>query len=155
MVKFEDVKQFCKNHGIAIRQFPEKTPTAQTAATAVGCTVAEIAKTILLKIGDSHVVVIASGAVKISSSKIKQATGLKGKVIFPQPEEVQDLTGYEPGGVSPFLLPSNLPVFLDQTLQKYPVIFPAGGNDSSAAVLSPALLAEITTGQWAEVAQTA
>jgi len=152
MPLFEDVKNFCQKHAIPVKEFQQPTSTAQAAAEAMNCSVAEIAKTILLKIGGSYVVVITAGDVRINSSKIKSAAGLSGKVVFPSADEVQEQTGYEPGGVSPFLLPPHLPIFLDQSLQNLPLVFPAGGNAYSSAIISPTQLADITGGQWVEVA---
>jgi prolyl-tRNA editing enzyme YbaK/EbsC (Cys-tRNA(Pro) deacylase) len=151
MPTIEDVKALLAPLGLEVRQFAEPTPTVETAAAAVGCTVAEIAKSILLLVGGQPLMVVACGDTKVKSSKLKQAAGLTGKVTFPGPEEVIRLTGYAPGGVCPFLLPAGLPVLLDRSLQRFPVTYPAAGDDHSAVAIDFARLAAVTGGRAAEV----
>ncbi|MDH4008290.1 MAG: hypothetical protein OEU35_09530, partial [Desulfuromonadales bacterium] len=80
-----------------------------------------------------------------------QAAGLTGKVKLPDADEVERYTGYATGGVSPFLLPEGLPVFLDQSLQRFELIYPAAGTDSSAVALSFSLLEELSGGKIVDV----
>ena len=151
MPKIDDVKAYLAPLGLEVRQFAEHTPTAEAAAVAVGCLLAEIAKSILLLVGGKPLLVVTCGDMKVKSSKLKQAAGLTGKVTFPGFEEVIRHTGFAPGGVCPFLLPAELPVLLDCSLQRFPVIYPAAGDDHSAVAVDFARLAEITGGRAVEV----
>lgn len=147
MPTIEDVQNFLEERGIKVLRFTRPTPTAETAAQAVGCTPAEIAKTVLLLVGGAPVAVVTSGDMKVKSSLLKQALDRTGKVRFPESEEVVRHTGYSPGGVSPFLLPQELPVLIDRSLRRFTLVYPAGGNDHSAVPISFERLMEIARGR--------
>ncbi|WP_432820893.1 YbaK/EbsC family protein [Trichloromonas sp.] len=151
MPTIDDVSSYLAPLGLEVMQFAEPTPTAEAAAAAVGCTVAEIAKSILLLVGRQPVLVVTCGDVKVKSSKLKQAAGLTGKVSFPGPDEVIRYTGYAPGGVCPFLLPPGLPVLLDASLERFAVTYPAAGDDHSAVAVDFFRLAALTGGRAVEV----
>ena len=145
------IRAYLAPHGIAVREFDQPTPTAETAARAVGCSVGEIAKTLLFIVAGRPVVVVAPGDRKVSSSFLKQACGLTGKVRLPEADEVLALTGYAPGAVSPFLLPASLPVYLDRGLRRFPVVYPAAGSANSGVPLSPDQLCALTGGSEAQL----
>lgn len=150
MPTIEDVKQYLRERGIEVWEFEEPTPTSETAARAVGCSVGEIAKTILFIIGGTPVVVVTSGDVRVKGSKLKQAVGFTGKARLPEAEEVAAHTGYAPGGVCPFLLPAGLKVVVDRSMRRFPKVYAAAGNEHSAVPITVDQLLEITGG--AEVA---
>jgi prolyl-tRNA editing enzyme YbaK/EbsC (Cys-tRNA(Pro) deacylase) len=142
----DDVKIFLSRHGVSVLEFDDPTPTAETAARAVGCSVGEIAKTVLFVVGGEPVAVVTSGDVKVRGSRLKQATGLPGKVRLPSPEEVTRHTGYSPGGVCPFLLPGGLRIAVDSSLRRFATVYAAEGNDHSAVPVTVDRLLEITDG---------
>jgi len=150
MPTIEDVKQYLRERGIEVWEFEEATPTSETAARAVGCSVGEIAKSILFIIGGTPVVVVTSGDVRVKGSKLKQAVGFTGKARLPEAEEVAAHTGYAPGGVCPFLLPAGLKVVVDRSMRRFPRVYAAAGNEHSAVPITVEQLLEITGG--AEVA---
>jgi len=151
MPSLNDVRRWLDDRQVEVLTFVEETPTAATAARAVGCSPAEIAKSILFLIGGQPVLVVTSGDMKVKSSLLKKAAGLTGKVRLPAAEEVLDRTGYTPGGVCPFLLPDDLPVFLDESLWRFATVYPAGGDDHSAVPLSPDRLARLVAGRRAGI----
>jgi len=146
MPTIEDVKQYLRERGIEVWEFEEPTPTSETAARAVGCSVGEIAKTILFIIGGTPVVVVTSGDVRVKGSKLKQAVGVTGKARLPEAEEVAAHTGYAPGGVCPFLLPVGLKVVVDRSMRRFPRVYAAAGNEHSAVPITVEQLLEITGG---------
>jgi len=150
MPTIEDVKQYLRERGIEVWEFEEPTPTSETAARAVGCSVGEIAKSILFIIGGTPVVVVTSGDVRVKGSKLKQAVGFTGKARLPEAEVVAAHTGYAPGGVCPFLLPAGLKVVVDRSMRRFPKVYAAAGNEHSAVPITVEQLLEITGG--AEVA---
>jgi len=155
MPTIDDVQTHLTPLGLEVLRFAEHTPTAGMAAAAVGCSVAEIAKSILVLVGGQPVLVVTCGDRKIKSSKLKKAAGLSGKVTFPGPDEVFRYTGYAPGGVCPFLLPAELPVLLDSSLQRFALIYPAAGDDHSAVAVAAERLAELCKGRLVEVCDAA
>lgn len=146
MPTIEDVKQYLRERGIEVWEFEEPTPTSETAARAVGCSVGEIAKSILFIIGGTPVVVVTSGDVRVKGSKLKQAVGFTGKARLPEAEEVAVHTGYAPGGVCPFLLPAGLKVVVDRSMRRFPRVYAAAGNEHSAVPITVEQLLEITGG---------
>ncbi|MDT8266249.1 YbaK/EbsC family protein, partial [Roseomonas sp. DSM 102946] len=85
-------------HPDTIRGFPEGTRSAAEAAAAVGCDVAQIAKSIVFRAGDRPVLVIASGANRVDPAKVEAATGLR--VEPAKGRWVREVTGFAIGGVS-------------------------------------------------------
>ena len=153
MPGIEDVKRFLVERGIEVWEYAEPTPSSETAARAVGCSVAEIAKTILFIVGGEPVVVVTSGDLRIKGSRLKQFTGLKGKARLPEAEEVIRHTGFAPGGVCPFLLPQGLRVLVDASMRRFPKVYAAAGNDHSAVPITVDRLIEITGGEEAAVCE--
>ncbi|MCD6187997.1 MAG: YbaK/EbsC family protein [Desulfuromusa sp.] len=145
------LKEYLADHNIEVWEFVELTATAATAAAAVGCRVAEIAKTLLFLVGGTPVAVVTCGDMKVNSSRLKQVSGLSGKVKLPQGDEVLSHTGYAPGGVCPFLLPPELPLFLDSSLLRFPVVYAAAGNSHSAVPVTLSQLEQLTGGSIADL----
>lgn len=153
MPTIDEVKRFLHGRGIAVWEFAEPTPNSETAAKAVGCSVGEIAKSILFIIGGTPVVVVTSGDVRVKGSRLKQALGISGKARLPEAEEVAACTGYAPGGVCPFLLPPGLKVVIDGSMRRFPVVYAAAGNEHSAVPVTVDQLLEITGGVEVEVCE--
>jgi prolyl-tRNA editing enzyme YbaK/EbsC (Cys-tRNA(Pro) deacylase) len=151
MPGIDEVKDSLRKWGIEVREFAEPTPNSQAAARAVGCSVGEIAKSILVLIGGQAVLVVTSGDVKLKNPKLKQATGLTGKVRLPDAEDVIFHTGYAPGGVCPFLLPRELPVLVDSSMRRFPKVYAAAGNDHSAVPITVDQLLGVTGGTEVDV----
>lgn len=151
MAEVSEIKKYLKDHAIEVREYQEATATAATAAAAVGCSVAEIAKTLLFLIGGQPVVVVTCGDMKVKSSPLKKEFNLKGKVKLPQADDVVSCTGYAPGGVCPFLLPEDLPVRLDRSLERFPVVYAAAGNSHSAVPVTVEQLRKLTGGSMADL----
>ena len=153
MPTIDEVKSYLAEHQVEVWEYQQPTPTCVTAAAAVGCTPAEIAKTLLFLVGGRPAVVVTCGDMKVKSSLLKKAAGLSGKVKLPQTEEVLQYTGYLPGGVCPFLLSSELPVLLDISMQRFPQVYAAAGNDYSAVPVSFGQLEVLTGGKPATVCE--
>lgn len=151
MPSIDEVKDYLANHQVEVWEYQQPTPTCETAAAAVGCTPAEIAKTLLFLVGGSPVAVVTCGDMKVKSSPLKQAFSLSGKVKLPEAEDVIRHTGYAPGGVCPFLLPAELPVRLDASLERFPVVYAAGGSSHSAVPVTLEQLKDLTGAEVAEI----
>ncbi|MBQ7519205.1 MAG: YbaK/EbsC family protein, partial [Clostridia bacterium] len=59
---------------------------------------------------------------------------VKAKMI--PPEQVEALVGHAPGGVCPLGRKEGVPVYLDQSLRRYDVVYPAAGDDHTAVRLT-------------------
>ena len=152
-MSLESVRQFFAAHqlDIPVIELDVSTATVALAAEAHGVEPGRIAKTLAFRIGGGQaILLVARGDARIDNRKFKDALG-KGKML--PAEEVVALTGHPVGGVCPFGLANDLPIYLDLSLQAFDEVLPAAGAVHSAVRLSPALLAEVTGGQWVDVCQ--
>ena len=136
-------------HADTITSFPEGTRTAQDAANAVGCEIAQIAKSIVLRAGEQVVLVIASGANRVDTKKI--AARLGRPVKSADGRWVRDVTGFAIGGVSPVghLAPPR--IFIDQDLLALDPIWAAAGTPQHVFRTSAQELARMTGGDVADI----
>jgi prolyl-tRNA editing enzyme YbaK/EbsC (Cys-tRNA(Pro) deacylase) len=124
------------------------TSTVALAAEAHGVEPGRIAKTLAFKLADGKVfLLVARGDARIDNAKFKTAFG-KGKMLAL--DEVEALTGHPVGGVCPFGLATDLPVYLDRSLQAFDEVLPAAGSVNSALRISPQRMAELTQGKWVD-----
>ncbi|MBQ9872692.1 MAG: YbaK/EbsC family protein, partial [Eubacterium sp.] len=69
-----------------------------------------------------------------------------------QRDQVEKLTGFKPGGVCPFGVPSGIPVWLDVSMKRFEYVHPAGGNEFTSVKLSPDELEKATDSiGWCDV----
>ena len=136
-------------HPDTIQAFPEGTRSAADAAAAVGCDVAQIAKSIVLRAGPRAVVVIASGANRVDTAKVAAAIGQPVKRA--EGTWVRDATGFAIGGVSPLghLAPPVL--LLDADLMALDPVWAAAGSPQHVFRTSPAELLRMTGAKVADV----
>lgn len=135
----------------AVSEFPEGTRTAADAAAAIGCTVAEIAKSIVFRAGERPVLAIASGANRVSKAKLAALIGTK---IEPAgPDFVLAATGFAAGGVSPLGHGASVALLIDRDLMGFETIWAAAGSPHHVFPIEPARLAELTGGRIADIRQ--
>jgi prolyl-tRNA editing enzyme YbaK/EbsC (Cys-tRNA(Pro) deacylase) len=136
-MSFQSVKQYFDQHGRGqdILQFDSSSATVAEAAAVLNVIPARIAKTLSFQ-GDAEqpILVVAAGDAKIDNAKFKKQFKVKAKML--NPVSVVEQTGHPVGGVCPFALTNNLPVYLDISLQRFDTIFPACGSANSAIQLS-------------------
>jgi prolyl-tRNA editing enzyme YbaK/EbsC (Cys-tRNA(Pro) deacylase) len=112
-------------------EFGESTHTAQEAADAIGCALAQIAKSIIFRTAQSGkaVLVIASGVNKVDEKKIRALLG--EKIERASPDFVKEMTGFEVGGVPPLAHAQACTVYLDEDLKAFPTLWAAGGTPNA------------------------
>ena len=132
----ETVKAFLKQHGMEdkVMEFDTSSATVELAARAARTIPAKIAKTLSFqqKEGGGFLIVTAGDA-KIDNTKFKGYFHTKAKMLSPT--EVLALTGHAVGGVCPFGIDQQVPVYLDISLQRFTSVFPACGSSNSAIEL--------------------
>lgn len=128
---------------VRVEEFSEGTPTAQAAASAVGCELAQIVKSLVFICDGRPVVAMVPGDRRADAGKIASAAG-GGSARIAGVEEVQDATGFEPGAVAPFPLPRVDRVFIDRTLLSHRLVWIGAGSDRHMAALSPAELVRLS-----------
>jgi prolyl-tRNA editing enzyme YbaK/EbsC (Cys-tRNA(Pro) deacylase) len=136
--------------GGAVVELAASTRTSAEAAAAVGCTVAQIAKSIVFRAASGRaVLVIASGVNRIDERKVAAALGEKiGKA---DADFVRERTGFVIGGVPPFGHATPPHVLLDEDLFALAEIWAAAGTPNAVFRLTPAELVTLTGGQRADV----
>jgi len=136
----------------AITVMPEATHTAQAAADALGCNVAEIAKSIIFRAPDDRaVLVITSGGNRVDDRKVAALIGQKpGKA---DADFVRASTGFVIGGVAPVGHVGPSIVLLDEDLLGFPFVWPAAGHPNTMFRINPAELVRITGARVADIAQ--
>ena len=136
-------------HPDTIASFPDGTRSAAKAAAAVGCQVAQIAKSIVFRAGSRPVLVIASGANRVDMAKVGAAIG--------QPVKradgiwVREATGFAIGGVAPVGHTTPPFVLLDRALLALDPLWAAAGSPMHVFRTSAAALLRLTDGQVADV----
>ena len=136
-------------HPDSIRAFPEGTRSAAEAAAAVGCDVAQIAKSIVFRAGPKPVLVIASGANRVDMGKVAAATGLAVKRA--DGSWVRDVTGFAIGGVAPVGHLTPPLVLLDRELLALDRIWAAAGSPMHVFETDPAALLRLSGGRAEDV----
>jgi hypothetical protein len=133
---------------IPIVELDSNTSTVALAAQAHGVEPGRIAKTLAFKLADGKVfLLVARGDARIDNAKFKTTFG-KGKMLAL--DQVEALTGHPVGGVCPFGLATDLPVYLDKSLLAFAEVLPAAGSVNSALRISPQRMAELTQGHWVD-----
>lgn len=140
-------------HEDAVQAFPEGTRSAAEAAAAVGCDVAQIAKSIVFRAGERAVLVIASGANRVDMAKVAAATGLAVKRA--DGAWVRDVTGFAIGGVAPIGHLAPPVVLLDQDLLPFDRVWAAAGSPMHVFATTPAALLRIAGATLADIKEIA
>jgi prolyl-tRNA editing enzyme YbaK/EbsC (Cys-tRNA(Pro) deacylase) len=135
-----------------VLEFEASTRTSQDAAGAIGCTVAEIAKSLIFKSAQGRaVLVIASGVNRVDEKKVRALLG--SKIGRADADFVRDSTGYAIGGVPPVGHATAPIVLIDQDLQHFPFVWAAAGTPNAVFRITPADLIRLTQGQVADIAR--
>jgi prolyl-tRNA editing enzyme YbaK/EbsC (Cys-tRNA(Pro) deacylase) len=125
------------------RKFPQGTRTAADAAAAIGCEVGAICKSLVFRVGEEPLLVIASGANRVDEGRFGAE---KADAAF-----VRDQTGFAIGGVPPFGHVRAIETIVDEDLLAYATVWAAAGTPSSVFPIAPADLVARTRGRVARV----
>lgn len=153
MDKVEKVRQalLASGHEDSIAEFPAGTHSAADAAAAVGCSVAQIAKSIVFRAGDNVILVVASGAHRIDRNKVSLAIGEPIKTA--DAAWVHSMTGFAVGGVAPVGHDCQVITIIDSELLSLDPLWAAAGSPMHAFRTTAEQLIRLTHGRVAEVRQ--
>ena len=121
-----------------IHTLPDSTRTATEAAAAIGCSVGEIAKSLVFRAGARAVVAIMSGDHRLDPAKLADVLG--EEVSRADADFVRAATGFAIGGVPPLGHATPVPVFMDAGLFRFERIWAAAGSPFSVFAVEPARL---------------
>lgn len=146
------VRAYLESHGLAegLVHFEQSTKTAQMAADAMGCELGQIVKSLVFVVEGTPVLALVAGDRRGDTGSIAGLLGGR-EATFADAETVRAATGYAIGGVSPFDLPAKLIVYVDDSLARFDVVYPAGGTPSSMVRLTFEQLMATSGGQLAGV----
>lgn len=133
-----------------VMELPESAPTAAAAAAQLGCDVAAIANSLLFNADGAPLLVLTSGAHRADTRKLAQLAGA-ASVRRADPDFVYAATGQRIGGVAPLGHPQPLRTFVDTWLERYEVVWAAGGHPHTVFPTSFGELVRITGGTPADV----
>ena len=126
--------------------------TAQDAATALGCNVGAIVKSLLFSAGDNFILCLVSGDKRCSLKILKKILDEKD-VSMANPDDVKKITGYTIGGVSPVGHLSKLKIYIDTSLERFTNVFAAAGHPNCVFEIEFNQLIKLTNGQIKEIAE--
>jgi prolyl-tRNA editing enzyme YbaK/EbsC (Cys-tRNA(Pro) deacylase) len=140
-------------HPFPIVMLPATGKTSAEAAAGLGCSVAEIAKSIVFRrlSDNAAVMVVASGSNRVDEQKVAAIVGPLGKA---DAKFVKEKIGYAIGGVCPIGHLEKTVMLIDQDLMQYSTIWAAAGHPHAVFSLTPAQLQAMTAAPVAEIAQT-
>lgn len=136
---------------LKVIELPDSARTAQEAAQAIGCTVSQIAKSLIFKGKTSQkpILIVASGTNRVNEKAAEQYVGEaleKADAKF-----VLEHTGFAIGGVPPVGHKTPIATFIDEDLMQYDEIWAAAGTPHAVFKLTPHILVEITKGKVVNV----
>jgi prolyl-tRNA editing enzyme YbaK/EbsC (Cys-tRNA(Pro) deacylase) len=150
----ERVRGFLEAHGLegGLVSFDSSTKTCELAAEAVGCEVGQIVKSLVFVADGTPVLALVAGDRRGDSAAIEALVGAKD-VKFADPDTVRAATGYAIGGVSPYDLPPELTVLIDDSLRRFDTVFTAAGTPSSMVRVPRDVLFALAGGRVERISQ--
>ncbi len=135
-MSFERAKAYLEKVGFASHIIvpEESTATVELAAQALGTEPGAIAKTLSFIVDDEPILILTEGTARVDNHKFKETFHTKAKMIAR--DQVEALVGHEPGGVCPFGINDGVKVYLDESLKKHDIVYPAAGDDHSGVKLT-------------------
>jgi prolyl-tRNA editing enzyme YbaK/EbsC (Cys-tRNA(Pro) deacylase) len=147
------IQQLLAEAGIGsdVVEFEQPTRTSAQAATAIGCSVAEIAKSVVFRGQDSGqaVVVVASGDNRVCEQKVAELVG--EKLGRADANFVREATGFVIGGVAPLGHTKPVKILLDADLQHFQRMWAAAGTPFAVFPLTPPELSRLTGAAWSDI----
>ena len=151
-MSLETVTEYLRQRGAEdrIRRFTVSSATVALAAQALGCEEARIAKTMSFLVEGHAVLIVCAGDAKVNSAKFKAAFHTKAKMLTA--EQLDEQVGHAPGGVCPFAVKDGCEVWLDESLKRFDVVYPAAGDAASAVELTVPELERLSGSRgWVDV----
>jgi prolyl-tRNA editing enzyme YbaK/EbsC (Cys-tRNA(Pro) deacylase) len=150
-MSFESARAWLAEHAPELRviEVAETTATVDTAARALGVEPSRIAKTLAVRARDTVFLLVARGDARLDNRKTKAEFGGHPRMLGP--EETLALTGHPVGGVCPFGLATELPVYCDVSLRGFDLVYPAAGSLNTSVEVSPERLFELVGERWVDL----
>ena len=150
-MSLESVREWVARNApdLPLIEVDETTATVDTAAKALGVEPGRIAKTLAVRAGELTFLLVARGDARLDNRKCKDEFGARPRMLGA--DETLALTGHPVGGVCPFGLASELPIFLDESLKAFDVVYPAGGSLNTSVRVATDRLFELVGDRWVDL----
>jgi prolyl-tRNA editing enzyme YbaK/EbsC (Cys-tRNA(Pro) deacylase) len=150
-MSLESVREWVARNApdLPLIEVDETTATVDTAAKALGVEPGRIAKTLAVRAGELTFLLVARGDARLDNRKCKDEFGARPRMLGA--DETLALTGHPVGGVCPFGLASELPIFLDESLKAFDVVYPAGGSLNTSVRVATERLFELVGDRWVDL----
>jgi len=150
-MSLESVRAWLAAHAPDLRliEVKESTATVDTAAKALGVEPGRIAKSLAVRAGEQLFLLVTRGNARLDNRKCKDEFGARPRMLGA--EETFELTGHPVGGVCPFGLKSDLPVYLDVSLRAFDVVYPAGGSLNTSVEVPTSRLFDLVAERWVDL----
>lgn len=147
----ESVRRWIANNApdLPIIEVEGTTATVATAAESLGVAPGRIAKTLAVRAGEQTFLLVARGDARLDNRKCKDEFGARPRMLGA--DETLELTGHAVGGVCPFGLRTELPVYLDASLKAFDVVFPAGGSLNTSVEVGVSRLFDLVGDRWVDL----
>jgi prolyl-tRNA editing enzyme YbaK/EbsC (Cys-tRNA(Pro) deacylase) len=149
----ERVSRFVRDAGVdaRIHEFPDGTASAQAAADAVGCELAQIVKSLVFVCDERPVLALVPGNRRGDPTKVAQAVAAETARVA-KADEVEEATGFAPGAVAPFPLPRIGVVLMDPAFLRYDIVWCGAGTHRHVLGIGPSDLGRLAQVRSAAVA---
>ncbi len=149
------VRQVARDAGLEIEvvSFPDAVRTATQAASAVGCEVSRIVKSLVFVVADEHVMALVPGDKRLDAAKLASAAGHEGVATRAPLDDVRAVTGFVAGGTPPFGHTSEIRVFSDVGLRRHHAVWAAAGTPHTVFELDITDLDRIVGPHWADLSE--
>ncbi len=150
-MSLESVRAWLADHAPELEpiEVAESTATVQTAAKALGVEPARIAKTLAVRAGEQVFLLVTRGDARLDNAKSKAEFGSRPRMLGA--DETLALTGHPIGGVCPFGLATELPVYLDVSLRPFDIVYPAAGSLNTSVKVTSRRLFDLVATRWVDL----
>ena len=150
-MSLESVRAWLAQHApdLPLIEVDGTTATVDTAAEALGVEPGRIAKTLAVRAGERTFLLVARGNARLDNGKTKRQFGARPRMLGA--DETFELTGHPVGGVCPFGLATDLPVYFDVSLKAFDVVYPAGGSRNTSVRVETNRLFDLVGERWVDL----
>jgi len=147
----QSVRSWLAEHASDLRyiEVEASTATVDTAAEALGVEPGRIAKTLAVRVREHLFLLVTRGNARLDNRKCKDALGARPRMLGA--EETLEATGHPVGGVCPFGLARPLPIYLDESLKAFDVVYPPGGSLNTSVEVPTERLFDLVGDRWVDL----
>ena len=150
-MSLESVRAWLGDHAPDLRliEVEDTTATVETAARALGVEPGRIAKSLAVRASEHLFLLVTRGDARLDNRKTKDEFGARPRMLGA--EETLQITGHPVGGVCPFGLRTELPVYLDESLKAFDLVYPAGGSLNTSVEVPTERLFALVAERWVDL----